>query len=155
MTEMSKSGPKQCPSEKVDCRTLFPIIDSSFSCDSVAVKKQFHLDNTHCQIKRSCITRAVITKATNSTKTVKNRLLEIMVKGYLHALSACGASERLGGVANFGLGGVLTFDLTLLGLGDEGFGGTATESSVKELVCYENDRDILCYMHFYLHFFNH
>lgn len=56
MTEMSKSGPKQCPSEKVDCRTLFPIIDSSVSCDSVAVNKQFHLDNTCFGRKLHCNT---------------------------------------------------------------------------------------------------
>lgn len=35
---------------------------------------------------------------------------------------------------NFGLGGVLTFDLMPLGFGEEGFGGTAMDSLVKELL---------------------
>lgn len=58
-------------------------------------------------------------------------------KWYLHASSACGAIERLGGVPNFVLGGVLIFDLTPLGFGEEGFGGAASDSLVRELLCWK------------------
>lgn len=46
---------------------------------------------------------------------------------YLHVARACGAIERLGGVPTFGL--------TPLGLGEEGLGGMATDSLVSELLC--------------------
>lgn len=46
---------------------------------------------------------------------------------YLHAARACGATERLGGVPTFGL--------TPLGLGEEGRGGAAIDSFVSELLC--------------------
>lgn len=39
MTEMSKSGRKQCPSEKVDCRILFPSRDGSISRVVVVVAR--------------------------------------------------------------------------------------------------------------------
>lgn len=54
---------------------------------------------------------------------------------YLHASRACGAIERLGGVPTFVLDGVQTFVLTLLGLGEEGLGGTVADSLVRELLC--------------------
>lgn len=39
MTEISKSGSKQCPSEKVDCRIRFPSSDGWLSFDIIAVRK--------------------------------------------------------------------------------------------------------------------
>lgn len=46
---------------------------------------------------------------------------------YSHAARACGAIVRLGGVPTFGL--------TPLGLGEEGRGGAAIDSFVSELLC--------------------
>lgn len=76
MTERSKSGPKQCPSEKVDWSTLFPIIDSSVSCDSVAVNKQFHLDSTcfgrnlvHCNTSNYQINKLIHNLRINNRQT--------------------------------------------------------------------------------------
>lgn len=46
---------------------------------------------------------------------------------YSHAARAGGAIERLGEAPNFGL--------TALGLGEEGLGGKAVDSLVRELLC--------------------
>lgn len=80
MTEMSKFGWKQCPSEKVECKILLPSNEASGL--------------------------------------------------------ACGAMERLGGVPTLGL--------TPLGLGEEGFSGTAKVSSVSELLFEIDDFSADC-----------
>lgn len=104
----------------MDCRKSFPIIDSSVSYDPFAVKKQFNFDNK-CKHNLS----------------INNRQKKRPPKYYLHASSACGAIKCLGGVPNFVLGGVLIFDLMPLGFGDEGLGGTAIDSLVRELLCWK------------------
>lgn len=43
MADISNSGRKQCPCEKVDCSTLFPNRDGSVSCDILAVREREYM----------------------------------------------------------------------------------------------------------------
>lgn len=135
MAEKSKSCRKHFPSETVDWRTSFPIIDISDSYIHVAVKKQFNFDNT-CFVRKKVLhlnTSHYNNKCVHNLSTIKKWPQKL----FLHASSACGAIERLGGVPDFALGGVWIFALTPLGFGEKGFCGTAPDSLVRELLCWK------------------